>query len=422
MMDHLNVFNSYKNKSNNHEDELTRNFLILLKNIPIVQVMFFEMVRKEMPAINVESMVTGDLSVEEVHTQLSNSNVLFSTEVVEGRKLLSIIISDDKLESEAQVNNVDRQARYDGVVLCNPSWLFIIENKPFRENIWIDQLNPNIQDNVKIIKKPCCLSWREVIAGLNSIIKKRMVSGLERILVEDFIEYVDAEYSWINPYTAFDVCKGSKYLLDKRCISILSSCDLVVDSKVYYHKGWSHYILSGKNTIKQIFLNANEVHHNGWSIVLWLYAGDIMSAAKEAYDKLDIDKLFELHNQGFVISKNFHLAYQATNLLYFEGTLSLKDYLLYWKQEYRKLQQVKRDEFKACFNKLEKDQFITSKDRSKIQDNIINKKYDHINICPGFLMRYSWASTDAIELDRANKFENDFKDRVTSAFSVVGGI
>ena len=95
-MDHLNLFNSYKNKSNNHEDELTRSFLILLKNIPVVQMLFFEMVRQEMENVDIESIVTGGLAIEEVHTQLSNTNDLFSSEIIDGRTLVSIIISDDK--------------------------------------------------------------------------------------------------------------------------------------------------------------------------------------------------------------------------------------------------------------------------------------------------------------------------------------
>ena len=61
-MDHLNLFNAYKNKSNNHEDELTRSFLILLKNIPLLQVMFFEMVRKEMSQYNIDSISSGDVA------------------------------------------------------------------------------------------------------------------------------------------------------------------------------------------------------------------------------------------------------------------------------------------------------------------------------------------------------------------------
>lgn len=423
-IDHLNIFNSYKNKSNNHEDELTRSFLVILKNIPIVQVMFFEMIRREMAEFNIDSIANGDLGVEEVYTQLSSSNKIFKSNLLEGRTLLSIIISDDKLKSLAKVQNDNRQARYDGVILCNPSWLFIIENKPSKDNIWLRQLNPSIPDDidVSIIDKPCCLSWRKIIKGLNSIIQNKMVWGLERTMIEDFIEYVDNEYSWINPYTTFGVCKDDLYLLNRRCISVMACCDIKgVSTEVKYHRGWKYYVESGKNTIKKIALDANKAV-SGWTIDLWMYAGDTMNSARETFEKLDIDKLLHLQDQGFEVSNNFHISYRSSNLLWFEGNLSVEDYLKFWKKEYKSLRQVKREEFNKLFNNLEKNQIIVPEDRSIIQEKILNKNYDKLNICPGFLLKYSWDSKTAITLDKCNKFVEDFNKKVITAFSVVGGI
>ncbi|MTM73170.1 hypothetical protein GMA96_12520, partial [Turicibacter sanguinis] len=202
-MNHLNLFNPYRNKLNSHEDELTRNFLILVKNIPLIQVIFFELIKNEMKEINVDSIIDGDLFVEDIYTQLSSNNSLFSSPLLEGRTLISIIISDDKLEDNVKVKNDTRQARYDGVITANPSWLFIIENKPSKENIWTRQLNPNIPEDsdIIIVEEPCCLSWRAIISKLNVILQKNMVNGLEYIMIENFIEYVDNEYHWLNPYT-----------------------------------------------------------------------------------------------------------------------------------------------------------------------------------------------------------------------------
>lgn len=423
-MDHLNVFNPYKNKSNNHEDELTRSFLILLKNIPIVQVMFFEMVRNDLPKCKIDSIASGDLGVEEVYTQLSNSNDIFTSNMVEGRTLLSIIISDDKLDQEFQVQNADRQARYDGVILCNPSWLFIVENKPSRENVWLGQLNPNISEeaDITIIDKPCCLSWRGIISGLNSLVQNNMVSGLERILIENFIEYVDNEYSWINPYTTFGVCKNNLYLLNKRCISVMANSKIPgVSSEVKYHKGWKHYIESGRNTVKKIALDANE-SASDWTIDLWMYAGDTMNSARETFEKLDIDELLELQTKGFQLFKNFHISYRSSNLLWFDGNLTIEEYLRFWKREYKNLKQVKRVDFITLFDTLEQNQIIEAEDRSMIQERILNKNYDKLNVCPGFLVKYSWSSQIAISLDKSNKFEVDFRDKVKTAFGAFGGI
>ena len=423
-MDHLNIFNAYKNKSNNHEDELTRSFLILLKNIPVVQILFFELVRNEMLGLEIESIATGDLAVEEVYTQLSNSNNLFNSDILDGRTLVSIIISDDKFETEEKVTNANRSAVYDGIVTCYPSWLFIIENKPSKENIWVGQLNPNISNDrdINIIEKPCCLSWRDIIAVLNAQVEKGMLSGFELKAVEDFIEYVDNEYTWINPYTTFGICKENIYLLNKRCISIMGSCLINgMKREVKYHKGWKHYIDSGVNTVKQIALDANK-NNNSFTIDLWLHAGDTMSAAKETFSKLDIDKLLELKNSGFKLSNNFHISYRSSNLLWFEGLLPFEDYIKFWKTQYINLKQIKREQFEEYVKYLEDNKLIQKEDRSIIEENITNKKYDKFNICPGISIKYTWDGQTVIKLDKTSEFEKDFNNKLMTAFDTIGGI
>ena len=382
------------------------------------------MIRNEMLDLKIESIATGDLAVEEVFTQLSNSNNLFNSDILDGRTLVSIIISDDKFETEEKVTNDDRNAVYDGVVICHPSWLFIIENKPSKENIWVEQLNPNIsKDRDKnIVEKPCCLSWRDIIAVLNTQVEKGMFSGFELQAVEDFIEYVDNEYTWINPYTSFGVCKENIYLLNKRCINIMGSCLINGEKKeVKYHRGWKHYIESGVNTVKQIALDANK-KDNSFTVDLWLHAGDTMSAAKETFSKLDVNKLLDLRNLGFKLSSNFHISYRSRILLWFKGLLSFEDYIEFWKKEYVNLKQIKRENFTEYFKYLEDNNLIEKEDRSIIQESIINKKYDKLNICPGISIKYTWDGQTAIKLDKTNEFEQDFYNKLIAAFDTIGGI
>ncbi len=62
-MDDLNIFNYFDHKNGYYEDVLTRNFLILLKNIPQVQTGFFETIRSKMAdkKIQIPSIATGML-------------------------------------------------------------------------------------------------------------------------------------------------------------------------------------------------------------------------------------------------------------------------------------------------------------------------------------------------------------------------
>lgn len=124
-------------------------------------------------------------------------------------------------------------------------------------------------------------------------------------------------------------------------------------TEVKYHRGWKYYIESGRNTIKQIALDENKIDGD-WTIDLWMYAGDTMNSAKETFEKIDLDNLFNLRKQGFEISKNFHISYRSSNLLWFDGSLSIDEYIRFWKKEYVNLKQIKRSDFNNLFDKLEK--------------------------------------------------------------------
>lgn len=415
------MFNAYKSKSNAHEDELTRSFLILIKNIPMLQMIFFDMIKNEMREDDLSSIICDDLFVESVFTQLSNNNEVFTTGILDGRSLISVIISDDKLESSEPIKNSDRKARYDGVIFCKPGWVFIIENKPSRNNIWLGQLNPNMNNReISIIQKPCCLSWRKIITRINLLIANDMIYGVEKALTEDFIEYVDEKYKVINPYTNFSVCKDDKYLLDKRCILAMNSLKVnSVTNNVLYHKGYKYYVPSGKSTIKEIALDST-FNGTDWSIDLWMYVGDSMNSARESFKKLNINKLNKLRTNGFTISKNFHVSYRSCNLLWFTGGLSTEEYLTYWIQNIGNLRQAKRIEFESIFLDLEKSKLILDTDQTILKEKILSKNYDKLNICPGFLIKYTWSSQKAINLDFANSFDADFIDKVNQVFEIFG--
>lgn len=414
-MQRLNIFNQYDSKENYHEDVLTRNLLILLKNIPIVQCSFLDMVREEMKVDYIPSCINGDIVIQDVYTQLSDTNNLFSEPIIEGRTVVSIIISDEKLETATKVKKSERNARYDGVIVVNPNLLFIIENKPVKKNIWLEQLNPNIED-VVIEEKPCCLSWRQILDNLNKIITFKLVSGIEETMILDFIEYIDSHYAWLNPYTNLSVCKDDLYLLRKRCISIMEETKL---GEVKYHKGWKYYIESGKDTLKELALDV-ERYNDDWNLHLYLYVGESMRGAERIFQKLDVNNLFKLEEIGFTIESNFHISYRASNLLWFDGKLNTLEYMQFWKKNYGNLHQIKAQDFECYFKQLEDEGIICETDWFEIENKILCKKYPNLNICPGFKIEFIWDKATAIRMDKSQQLSKDLKEKILRVYKVLG--
>ena len=395
-MNRLNIFNTFKSKSNEHEDSLTRNFLALIKNIPTLQFMFLNMIKTEMNRDESEKLIIDDLYLESIHTQISNSNQLLKSNLIENRNLVSVVISDKKYSTNESIRHSDRKAIYDGVIFCKPNWVIIIENKPFIKNIWLDQLNPNVIDqDISIIAKPCCLEWQDIISNINELISNESLDRLERLISEDFIEYIDNSYPELSPYSNFTICKNNELLLKKRCINAMSKLKIDnLENNVMHHRGWKYYVPSNKLTVKKIALDATSNGIN-WTIDLLMFVGDTMNSARTSYEKMDISKLEKLVENGFHVSKNFHVSIRSSNLAYFEGTLTIEEYINYWKRNYSNLRQIKKAEFENIFQNLKEDGIISESDYPKIDKDILSKNYSKLNICPGFSVSYSWTSQNA---------------------------
>jgi hypothetical protein len=412
-MNHLNIFNPFKNKPNYHEDELTRAFLILIKNIPLVQAVFIEMVRSEMINQKCEQIIPHLLEkeslIESVETQVTNNNDLFKT--ILGRRVVSIVISDDKLYDDIKIESSERGARYDGLILYQPSWILIIENKPSIENIWIEQLKPNVSDEFEIEEKPISLSWRNIVEALSSLIERNMVHGADKILIDDFLEFVDNEYPRLNPYTHFSVCKDNEYLLTKRCIAIMEQIGL---GKVEYHRGWKHYIAYETDAIKKIALSVS-FSGDEWSVMLEMMPGDTMNQARSFYTHLQKSKIEDLINAGWKIQPNMHFAFRATNLVWTDVKIEIMEYVDYWIKNLPNLGQVNRSDFHEYCKNLEQAGIISPDNWDDINTKIINTSMQKINICPGVYFSYSWKKKEAEELDKGDTFINIVRQKIDEA-------
>ena len=78
----------------------------------------------------------------------------------------------------------------------------IIENKPSSRNVWFDQLNPskqNLAEGINVYSNHALLEWKEIIKQLNHLLIITTISGVERMLIDDFLDYIDDNFPHLNP-------------------------------------------------------------------------------------------------------------------------------------------------------------------------------------------------------------------------------
>lgn len=423
-MDHMNLFCPFENKDAGHEDVLTRNFLYLIKALPEVRNYFLDLVSDGIVDFDSCPTCSEELRDFEVRTQVDSGNAFFDG-IGNGTHVLSILISDDRFAEQADVTHSNRHARYDGIIRFSSSsgvpWLLVIENKPFVGNVWAGQLCLNLgsaRARVCLCERPCCLSWRKIINGLGKVVTGMNYSIAAQALVRDFLDYVEQTYSWLRPYDTFRKCGLNSYLLQCRCRDVLSDFS---GRPAEWHKGWMYKTNSDNECIKAIGFD-REVKGRDWDVTMWLYAGDTMRAAKETYRSLNIDRLRGLEDSepGFAFSTNLHFSFMQTNLIWFEkldGEDAIR-YANYWREHVEDIGQVRREEFIPFYDELLRNGFVTEAERGKFNEIIVSKGYTKVNLCPGFLLAYTWTSERAIELDDRGAFIDDFRRVKQLAFGV----
>lgn len=242
-MNRLNIFNPYQSKTGEHEDQLTRAYLVLLKLSGHAFFTFVEYCRSSHKTSGTEEPISIiDLLEQDWEIETQRGNPEINT-----KHLLSILITDSKIKTaDSRVQRSERNARYDGIITFGSNLTMIIENKPRSGNVWFDQLNPskqNLAEGINAYSKPALLEWKEIIKHLNHLKTVPTISGYEKIMIDDFLDYIDDSFPFLNPYDRFHLCKKNKELIIRRNENLLkaisSDPDLV---KCHHGESLSYYI------------------------------------------------------------------------------------------------------------------------------------------------------------------------------------
>jgi hypothetical protein len=334
---------------------------------------------------------------------------------------LSILITDSQIaRDDSGVKSSERNARYDGLISFGSSLTMVIENKPRSGNVWFGQLNPsrqNLGDDTIVYSNPIILEWKEIIKQLNCLLTVPTISGYEKIMIEDFLSYVDESFPFLNPYDGFHQCKGNAELINRRIHNLLKSISLE-EGKVCYHRNGSSYIQTPYPEIERICLGLNQSEKD-YSIDLGLYFADTQRQAAAFYKSAP--KLDHLKNSEWSISPNFHVSFRSTGLVWFESEES-ENYLQFWKDNVEDIHQQKRADIPKYFKRLADEKVIsmTQDAKDRLNEKFYQTKMPNLNICPGLGAVFSVNSSDAQQLDKSGKLKFLLSEKIREGLKIVG--
>jgi len=417
-MGHMNYFRPYSGKEPGHEDQLTRSFLVLLRLVPLVHAAFVDRLRAKPLKDGAEDALPPFTSLRDsvVQTQVQSLTEPAS-------RLVSVLMTDEHWVPEHPITDSPRTARYDGVIYYPPEWALVIENKPWSGNVWGEQVCPS-RDGLPegcILAGFACILWRDVIVSLNSLLQRELLGHADRLLVEDFIEFVDQEFPYLNPYTSFAVCKNNRTLLANRCYAVMQK--IAGSSSVVHHRGYADYfpLEDGPNAgARQIYLRPpSEEGATDWEILLEIWPADTVDQARKFYTTVKRDEFLLLGDKGWKLAPNMHYSFAGTHRHHSKATIGVEQYLDLWRdtQGYGR---VRRENWEDVFAAHRREGLISENDVEELNRQFTNTARQTMDVCPGFSVSFRWPKASAEGLDQGDHFVRDVEERVREALATWG--
>ena len=428
-MGHLNYFEPYERKSKHHEDQLTRAYLVVLKYSTSALLMFYNRLLE-----SVNSTTVGEEYVPSIHKihfeEISIETQVKKIEPFITNKILSVLITDQKIKPKTEIISSERGACYDGVISFSSDLTLIIENKPNAKNVWEEQLKPNLEKipDIDLIKLPAIIEWKEIIKDLNKIINRDASSGPEKLIILDFLDYVDNNYSFLNPYDNLTLCKDNNELILRRLKNILISISKNPDD-IKYHQGWrTYYIETGLDEIRMIGFEIGKEGNDRekWYIDLCFYFGDTMRQARAFYSQKIPYKKIQSYigkNNKWEYISNFHISRIQKHIDWFDTPKGKEeDYYTYWSKHLKDLKPRNGNELLKYLKKIDGEGIIEiPKETYKEMNKKINKIFSNIfYISPGVGLRCSFSYDEALKLDKQGKYRNILKKTIENILTHLG--
>jgi len=246
------------------------------------------------------------------------------------------------------------------------------------------------------------------------------VSGIEKTLVQDFIDFLTIYHPQLMPYDSLKECRGNEVAYKKYLINILEELSL---GEVFAEVD-PHFHIEDPEVKKFVQRICLKVDKNEENLKVFCYPADTTGQAKEFYKLIDENIINRMEEKGWSLDTVLHFSYMGTQLVYAandnEGTKDPLSYIKYWKKAHEngEIRQFKEKEFADLVEKLIEEKMISRLEEEKIQKEFVDTNRDHINLAPGVKFSYDIPLEKAIKWDEEDKLVSKIKKRCDDIFNL----
>ena len=407
-MNRSNLFNPFDSRSRQNEDRLTWAFIVALKYDPALQNFLRELVESQLPSEHREYSNSWDPARVSTQTKWIESTT---------NLLVSVLLTDTRIQEEIRVEWSDREPRYDGVIEYPNGLTLIVENKPSHGNVWKEQLSPSRAsfsgdiDDVYLYGSAICLEWSKVLEGVLRYADSDIAPFSSREIARDFLSFVEEVHPALTPYRTFGLCGGRPEALQRRTSRLVN--DLARQRGLESRRDREdNYLHRPDKIAKRVMIKVESQ-----KLKVGLAPADTVGQARCFYDAVDRTAFLSL--KEWKVEPNLHFSFVRRNLIWARTAWKTRDYLDYFSDQssYGKMD---RDKLLSLAEQWEREGLIMSEDLDKIRDLFRNTNMQSLNVVPGFSVTREWDLDTVIELEKRGELEECIIDALATPLATWG--
>jgi len=409
MTDPINFFEPYESLPPQHENQLTRALLVVLRYCPIAHQAWLSMVD---PARKIHQLPHPAFGTQRARI-LGEGSPGPTNAPIPG---ISVICAADPPAPGEVAEASDRAQVLDGIIRYSNDLVIVIESKldgPASDR-QAREINLHGQP-VEFDGRVRAVSWRSILEAFDDLAsdERGVTGGAERTVLRDFLDFVYRNFPRLGPFSTLDRCKGEPSRVMHRLRAVAREAtggDPVGDGAV----------LPGHH---QAVVSA----HSGYQgegekrrVVLKMYPADTLEQARALYMRPGACRnVLALESRGWSVSPKFHFGFMAKGLCWTRASAHVADYVRYWQEHIGKTRQIDRADWPAFWERLERLGFAQDADREQFDRDFTATGRGFASPRPGLACVYSWALAEAERSDGRGTFVPDVRDRINELLRAV---
>ncbi len=405
--DALNFFEPFERLPPNHENQLTRALLLVLRLSPIAHEAWLT---RAAPGRRLH-----ELPVAVFNTQ--RRAVREESDPDDQVPVISVFLAPNQpLGEDVIVKESDRLQVLDAVIEYGDALVMVIENK-VAEASDAQARELNITGAGVVIapgQERQVVTWPEVIGDATGIVERALAAGAERAVLEDFLVYVEDHFAELGPYRTLGLAKGHEFRTRRRLRALLGEAaarDARIDK-------WGPTVelpeLPGTASRAYLFPVDG-------GIELSVYPADTLSQARAFYTRpAAVAALLNLASDpAWKVMPNFHFGHMEGGYAWTTTKASVERYVALWQETIGETGAVKREEWDDYWAWLIEAQLATTEDRDEFDRHFTETNRQTATPRPGLMVVRRWELSQAEALDGQHKLAAEIAASLQRARSAL---